>query len=476
VQFFDATANSSSSLGLAAVRTATTSGTVPNQLVVAVPNPVSAGDQLYLQLSGVVNPPAGTYGGSAGNFTISTARDTATVELPSYQITSSASQGLASFEATSLAPGAMANYWVGDLQANSTMAAGATLELKGPAGTVFPTAAGSYSITDSASTSAIAPTAVTGGGTSDVVLKLPAGISNGDYLTVMANGVTNPTTAGVYTISVLGDVTAATQPTPSLTLTPPQGAGYWLVTQNGFVYAFGSAQYLGNMTVTSATGPVVGIASTPDGNGYWLVTANGTVAGFGDATSYGDLASANVKASDIVAIAATADGKGYWLVGRDGGMFAFGDAKFYGSVPGLKKHVSNIVGMVAAGGAGYFVVGSDGGVFSFGTAHFAGSLPGLGIHVHNIRAILPTTVGGGYVLVGSDGGAFVFGSGAKFAGSLPGRGITVNNIVGIALTPDNAGYYMAGADGTVYPFGDAGAFSQPNGLSTNLPVVAIAAD
>lgn len=477
VQFTDATANSSAGVGPAAVRSATTSGAVPNQLVIAVPAAVPAGDQVYLQLTGVVNPVLGGYGGSAGNFTISTARDTAAVELPSYQVTASASPAMASVEISTPTPGASATYWVGDLQANAAMAAGATLELKGPTGTVFPSGASSYSITDAASSSPIVPTAVSGGGSSDVVLKLPAGIANGDYLTLMASGVTNPSTAGTYSMSVLGDVSAAVPPAPSLSLAPPSGAGYWLATQNGFVYPFGSAQYLGNMTVTPATGNVVGMATTPDGNGYWLVTADGTVGAFGDAASYGDLATANVKASDIVAIAATTDGKGYWLVGRDGGMFAFGDAKFYGSVPGLHKHVADIEGMVASpGGGGYFLVGSDGGVFSFGTAHFSGSLPGLGVHVHNIRAILPTMSGSGYVLVGSDGGAFVFGSGAKFTGSLPGRGITVNNIIGIALTPDNAGYYIAGADGTVYPFGDAGSFASPASLSADLPVVAIAAD
>jgi ribosomal protein L24E len=125
-------------------------------------------------------------------------------------------------------------------------------------------------------------------------------------------------------------------------------------------------------------------------------------------------------------------------------------------------------------GAGYLLVGSDGGVFSFGQSHFYGSLPGIHKNVHDIRAILPSSAGTGYILVGADGGAFIFGSGVRFYGSLPGEGIRVANIVGIALTPDNGGYYMAGSDGHVYTFGDAQAAPQPAGLTSNLPVAAIA--
>jgi hypothetical protein len=76
--------------------------------------------------------------------------------------------------------------------------------------------------------------------------------------------------------------------------------------------------------------------------------------------------------------------------------------------------------------------------------------------------------------VGGDGGAFNFGTGARFHGSLPGEGVKVNNIVGIALSPDNGGYYMAGSDGRVYGFGDAQAAVEPAGVSSNLPVAAIA--
>lgn len=251
--------------------------------------------------------------------------------------------------------------------------------------------------------------------------------------------------------------------------------GYWLATRNGQVYGSGAAASLGGMTTSAATGSVVGIAATPSARGYWLVTANGTVTAVGNAKFYGDLPDLGKHVSDVVAIAPTADGNGYYLVGADGGFFTFGDAKFHGSLPGIGLHVTDVVGMVAApNGEGYLLVGSDGGVFTFGTTRFYGSLPGIGKHVHDIRAILPSSTGRGYILVGADGGAFNFGTGAAFHGSLPGEGVKVSDIVGLALSPDNGGYYMAGGDGHVYGFGDASVWGAATGLSSNLPVAAIA--
>jgi len=252
-------------------------------------------------------------------------------------------------------------------------------------------------------------------------------------------------------------------------------AGYWLATSNGNVYGSGAAQSLGGVTTSATTGPVVGIAASPDAKGYWVVTANGSVNAFGDAKFYGDLPSLGKHVSDVVAIAPTSNGLGYYLVGADGGFFTFGNAKFHGSLPGIHLHVKDVVGVVATpGGTGYLLVGSDGGVFTFGTTRFYGSLPGMGIHVHDIRAILPSSTGRGYILVGSDGGAFNFGTGARFHGSLPGEHIEVSDIVGIALTPDDGGYYMAGSNGRVYPFGNAQAEAEDAGMSSNLPVAAIA--
>jgi sugar lactone lactonase YvrE len=248
--------------------------------------------------------------------------------------------------------------------------------------------------------------------------------------------------------------------------------GYWLAGAGGFVSGVNGAVDHGSLS-TPSTNPVVGIAG--DSAGYWVVTRNGSVHAYGDAGWYKDLPAYGVHVSNIVAIAPTQDRRGYWLIGSDGGEFAFGDATYHGSLPGLHVHVTNVVGMVAnPNGTGYIQVGSDGGVFVFG-GNFYGSLPGLHVHVSNIRGILPTGAGTGYVLVGSDGGAFIFGHGTGFFGSLPGQGIHVNDVVGLALTADQGGYWMAEANGAVHPFGDAPSLGTPAGSTSHLPVAGIAA-
>jgi hypothetical protein len=248
--------------------------------------------------------------------------------------------------------------------------------------------------------------------------------------------------------------------------------GYWLAGADGYTSGVGGAT-IHNTLGAPASDPVVGVAS--DSAGYWLVSRNGTVWAYGDAGNFSDLPAKGVNVSDIVAIAPTADKRGYWLIGADGGEFAFGDATFHGSLPGLGVHVNNIVGMVAnPNGSGYILVGSDGGVFVFGGS-FHGSLPGIGVHVNNIVGILPTGGGAGYVLVGNDGGAFVFGHGSGYFGSLPGLGIHVSDVVGLALSPDQGGYWMAEANGTVHPFGDAPSLGTPAGSAAHQPVVGIGA-
>jgi hypothetical protein len=252
-------------------------------------------------------------------------------------------------------------------------------------------------------------------------------------------------------------------------------SGYWLATADGSVFAGGPTSSLGG-TLTTSSNPVVDIAATRTGVGYWLVEADGNVLPFGSARSFGNLPAIGTHVSDIVALAPTGDDGGYWLIGRDGGEFAFGDAKYHGSLPGLGLHVSDVEGMVATSNSGgYWLVGADGGVFAFGNATYRGSLPRIDVKVDDIRAMIPSPTREGYILVGADGGTFVFGSGVDFLGSLPGRGIHVSDIVGLALTPDAAGYWLAGADASVYAFGDAGAFDQPAGITSHLPVVAIAA-
>jgi predicted secreted protein len=88
------------------------------------------------------------------------------------------------------------------------------------------------------------------------------------------------------------------------------------------------------------------MAETPDGKGYWEVSADGGLFAFGDAGFYGSMGGARLN-SPVVAMAETPDGKGYWEVSADGGLFAFGDAGFYGSMGGARLN-SPVVGMTVS--------------------------------------------------------------------------------------------------------------------------------
>ncbi len=83
--------------------------------------------------------------------------------------------------------------------------------------------------------------------------------------------------------------------------TSVMGARLWLVGIDGGVFApeiqagqgpispspfFGSLPGLGIAPVT----PIVGIAATPDGDGYWLISVDGGVFAFGDARFFGSAA------------------------------------------------------------------------------------------------------------------------------------------------------------------------------------------
>ena len=57
-----------------------------NQLSISLPKAIGAGDSVLVEVQGAANPPAGTYGGSAGNFTVSTSSDVIPVLVPSYVV------------------------------------------------------------------------------------------------------------------------------------------------------------------------------------------------------------------------------------------------------------------------------------------------------------------------------------------------------------------------------------------------------
>ncbi|MDP9389155.1 MAG: superoxide dismutase family protein, partial [Actinomycetota bacterium] len=150
------------------------------------------------------------------------------------------------------------------------------------------------------------------------------------------------------------------------------GDGYWLVADDGGVFAFGDAKFFGSTGALKLNRPVNGMAATPTGQGYWLVASDGGIFAFGDAEFHGSTGAIRLN-QPIVGMTPTPSGNGYWLVASDGGIFAFGDARFAGST-GAIKLAQPIVGMASTPtGNGYWLVASDGGIFAFGDARFAGS-------------------------------------------------------------------------------------------------------
>ncbi len=227
----------------------------------------------------------------------------------------------------------------------------------------------------------------------------------------------------------------------------PDGHGYWIVDDQGDVYAEGNAVSHGSMAGQHLNAPIAHIVATPDGGGYWMVASDGGIFSFGDAPFYGSMGGRHLNAP-VVGLAPTPDGRGYWLVAADGGIFSFGDAVFQGSMGG--KHLNMpIVGMAAdPATGGYWEVATDGGIFSF-NAPFFGSTGN--IHLNQpINGMATMPDGQGYRFVASDGGIFDEGD-AQFAGSMGGTHLNAP-IVGMAATPDGKGYWMVASDGGIFSF------------------------
>ena len=209
-----------------------------------------------------------------------------------------------------------------------------------------------------------------------------------------------------------GDAAADVESTPS-------GSGYWVVDTAGHVFAFGNAPYLGGADPLLAGEQVTSISSTPDGNGYWIFTTRGRVFPRGNAPKIADLAGLSL-AGPILDSIPTSTGHGYYMVGSDGGIFAIGDAIYFGSMGGqhLNAPVQSLVPNPRGGG--YWLVASDGGVFAFGNAPFKGSMGGVKLNAP-VSGMVP--FGNGYLMVATDGGAFNF-SDQPFSGSLASSGAT----------------------------------------------------
>jgi hypothetical protein len=236
------------------------------------------------------------------------------------------------------------------------------------------------------------------------------------------------------------------------------------------VYPFG-APALGSLSGTPLARPIVGAAVTPGGDGYWLVSSDGGVFAFGDARFFGSTGDQRLN-QPIVGMASTPSGAGYWLVASDGGVFAFGDARFHGSTGALRLN-RPIVGMASTpSGGGYWLVAADGGIFAFGDAGFHGSTGSIILN-KPITGMSTSRTGRGYRFIASDGGLFSFGD-APYAGSAAGRRLR-DPIVGMAGSPTGNGYWLVSSAGAIYAYGDSRIEGSMPGDPLPAPIVAIVA-
>jgi uncharacterized delta-60 repeat protein len=270
---------------------------------------------------------------------------------------------------------------------------------------------------------------------------LPAG---NHVVTVRVTGAKNPASTGTVItadrIDITGTVTPPLPPPPPLgppgppspqppSVSPPSpspvtgGAaqlGYWMLQDDGTVYAFGAA-FAGDPIGR----PSVALEHAPHG-GYWVLASDGTVHGRNGAAQHGDAATAQLEPGEhVAALSGLPDGSGYWSFTDRGRAIAFGAADHFGDMSAIPLNGPVVASVATPTGHGYYMIANDGGVFAFGDAAFHGSTGNLQLN-QPVVGIAPDPDGAGYWLVAADGGIFAFD--ATFRGSM---GATPLNQAGI---------------------------------------------
>jgi len=245
------------------------------------------------------------------------------------------------------------------------------------------------------------------------------------------------------------------------------GSGYWMLGQQGSVYRFGGAGWMGNAALTGGA-TAADLEPTPSGGGYWVLDSIGHVFGFGDARYFGG-AESLLPGEQVTSLSATPSGNGYWIFTTRGRVFNRGDAPYRGDMAAVVLNGPILDSIPTPSGQGYYMVGSDGGIFAFGDAHFAGSMGGKPLNAP-VQSLVPNRNGSGYWLVASDGGIFAFG-GAPFRGSM--GGVRLNAPV-TGMVPFGNGYLMVATDGGAFNFSDQSFSGSLVGSGTTQPIIAIA--
>ena len=122
------------------------------------------------------------------------------------------------------------------------------------------------------------------------------------------------------------------------------------------------------------------MAPTPSGNGYWIVSSEGGVYAFGDAQHYGGTNTSLPAGWFATSLTPTASGRGYWILANSGAVYTFGDAQYYGgangAIPGTDLPAVSL--QTTPTGSGYWIMSRAGGIYSFPTNAQPNPLPFYG--------------------------------------------------------------------------------------------------
>ncbi|HVG48287.1 MAG TPA: phosphatidylinositol-specific phospholipase C [Rubellimicrobium sp.] len=149
----------------------------------------------------------------------------------------------------------------------------------------------------------------------------------------------------------------------------PSGLGYWVLADNGIVRAYNATSY---GRIESGTNlQALSLVATPDARGYWILASNGRIHAFGSAENFGDRRDAGPGAGQLaVAMAATPDGKGYWILSTNGTVFRYGTARHFGQGVGPGETARAMA--ATKDGLGYWILSTNGNVHAYGNAGYVG--------------------------------------------------------------------------------------------------------
>ena len=206
---------------------------------------------------------------------------------------------------------------------------------------------------------------------------------------------------------------------PVVGITPTSDRrGYWLVASDGGVFAFGDSGYYGSLpglgfapagtpgSGSKLSAPIVGMVPSSDGGGYFMVSSDGGVFAFGDAQFVGSCPGIGGCQGSAVAVMPDASGHGYWVATSTGNVYAFGDAPYFGA-PGIQS--SPVTSAVRTpDGGGYWILLANGTVYGYGDAEYLGGASGFG-GFNPATSIYGTADGGGYWLASANGSVDSYG-------------------------------------------------------------------